>query len=83
MGASHQFESAISQIDSNKTVQAEPSRFNLAVVAKERIQVSTDLSQLAEGSSEKWVVKDTVSMKDFKKLIPDPAINYDFELDDF
>lgn len=32
---------------------------------------------------EKWVVKDNLSMKDFKKLIPDLAINYNFELDEF
>jgi len=65
---------------------AEPSRFNLAVVAKERQNAEAklqNLDTLASKSNEKWVVTDTLDMKNFRELIPDPALGFDFELDDF
>ena len=34
-------------------------------------------------NDEKWVIKDTVDISKFKELIPDPAIEFNFELDDF
>ncbi len=65
---------------------AEPSRFNLAVVVKERQNAEAKLQNLdtiASKSNEKWVVTDTLDMKNFRELIPDPALGFDFELDDF
>jgi len=65
---------------------AEPSRFNLAVVAKERQNAEAklqNLDTLASKSNEKWVVTDTLDMKNFRELIPDPALDFPFELDDF
>jgi len=65
---------------------AEPSRFNLAVVAKERQSAEAklqNLDTLASKSNEKWVVTDTLDMKNFRELIPDPALDFPFELDDF
>jgi antiviral helicase SKI2 len=41
------------------------------------------LDVLAKTSDEKWVVTDTIDMKNFKELIPDPALEFPFELDDF
>jgi hypothetical protein len=38
---------------------------------------------MASKSDEKWVIKDGLDMKNFKELIPDPALEYNFELDDF
>ena len=68
-------------------VQAEPSRFNLAVVAKERQRdlnaQQQQLQDMASRPDEKWVIKDTENMSNFKDLIPDPALEYQFELDDF
>ena len=66
-------------------MQAEPSRFNLAVVAKERKgqDVATEKMKELAANDEKWVIKDTVDISKYKELIPDPAIEYNFELDDF
>jgi hypothetical protein len=38
---------------------------------------------MAKTSEEKWVIKDNLNMKNFKELIPDPALEYSFELDEF
>jgi len=65
---------------------AEPSRFNLAVVARERQNNETALQNLdtmAKTNDQKWVITDSLDMKNFKELIPDPAMEFPFELDDF
>ena len=38
---------------------------------------------MASKADEKWVIKDKLDMKNFEQLIPDPAIEYPFELDEF
>jgi hypothetical protein len=35
---------------------------------------------MAKKSDEKWVIKDNLDMKNFKQLIPDPALHFNFEL---
>lgn len=41
------------------------------------------LQELAKTQSQNWVIKDDLDVKNFDKLIPDPAVKYNFELDEF
>ena len=50
------------------------------VAIRQSSEISQDSSQPA---TQQWYVNDTLDMRRFKEMIPNPAITYPFELDDF
>lgn len=38
---------------------------------------------MSENKDQEWVIKDDMSMSNFHELVQDPAMEYDFTLDDF
>ena len=55
------------------------------MVAKERKtqEDQVKLQELAKTQNQNWVIKDDLDVKNFNELIPDPAVKYNFELDEF
>jgi hypothetical protein len=41
------------------------------------------MNELAKDAKRQYAIVDTINMKNFKEMLPDPAISYPFELDDF
>ena len=78
---------ALNKQSSVHSVQAEPSRCHLAVVANERKKEDTprSLEQIQADNKDRdsWVIKDTCNMQNFHELIRDPALEFNFELDEF
>lgn len=57
----------------------------MTVVAKDRKDdsVPKTIEAISENKDQQWVIKDNLNMKNFHELVQDPALEYDFTLDDF
>ena len=57
----------------------------MTVVAKDRKDdsVPKTIEAISENKDQQWVIKDNLNMKNFHQLVQDPALEYDFTLDDF
>lgn len=57
----------------------------MTVVAKDRKDESVPktIEAISENKDQQWVIKDNLNMKNFHELVQDPALEYDFTLDDF
>jgi antiviral helicase SKI2 len=55
------------------------------VVAKDRKadNVPKTVEAMSENKDQEWVIKDNMNMSNFHELVQDPAMEYDFTLDDF
>jgi hypothetical protein len=45
--------------------------------------VPKTIEAISENKDQQWVIKDNLNMKNFHELVQDPALEYDFTLDDF
>lgn len=66
-------------------IQAEPSRFHLAQLSTQREPPKTfnTIKEIEIEKAKNWAIMDNIDVKNFKQMIPEPALTYPFELDEF
>lgn len=83
-----------SNINETEELQAEPSHFPHAVALKrhkeqvmnatlESMEPKLNSAGDPKQSDQQWVIKDEIDMKNFDQMIGEPALKFQFELDDF
>jgi antiviral helicase SKI2 len=89
LGESTTYDMAVKQNSmlNNVAIQAEPSTYHLVTSKNDRkvekITKAETEEEIEKIKNKSWVVMDNEDVKNFNQMVPEPAISYPFELDEF